>query len=223
MGRLEAAVRQAPTPPAASETGRKGHAPPMSRREKIDRLKMLMEAVRTEVILTHPEDWTAAVKSIVRNRGLRTLLYAPGLAVGRSLEAAWEDNDDGCRLVAYGDDIEHFKDTLFDLDAAITTTRGGVADTGAVILWPDAYEPRAMSLVPHLHIAILDADAIYDSLAEAITAGRWADRMPTNALLISGPSKTADIEFTLAFGVHGPKALVVLIRDPEHPRRGETP
>jgi L-lactate dehydrogenase complex protein LldG len=37
--------------------------------------------------------------------------------------------------------------------------------------------------------------------------------MPTNALLISGPSKTADIEMTLAFGVHGPRELIVLIID----------
>jgi L-lactate dehydrogenase complex protein LldG len=39
----------------------------------------------------------------------------------------------------------------------------------------------------------------------------WANDLPTNALLISGPSKTADIQVTLAYGAHGPKELVVLL------------
>jgi L-lactate dehydrogenase complex protein LldG len=86
-----------------------------------------------------------------------------------------------------------------------------VADTGAVVLWPTPHEPRLMSLVPPVHVAVLDADTIYNSMSEMMAAQNWADGMPTNALLISGPSKTADIEFTLVFGVHGPKELVVII------------
>jgi L-lactate dehydrogenase complex protein LldG len=42
-------------------------------------------------------------------------------------------------------------------------------------------------------------------------AGRWSEDMPTNLVLVSGPSKTADIELILAFGVHGPKELIVLM------------
>ena len=70
---------------------------------------------------------------------------------------------------------------------------------------------QIVSLVPHLHIAILRADRLYDTLRQAMIAQNWLDGMPTNALLISGPSKTSDIEQTLAYGVHGPRRLVVLI------------
>ena len=82
-------------------------------------------------------------------------------------------------------------------------------------MWPDANEPRLLSLVPAVHIAVLEAAHIHDSLADAIARERWAEGMPTNALLISGPSKTADIELVLTFGVHGPKELIVLVLDDE--------
>ena len=97
------------------------------------------------------------------------------------------------------------------MDAGITSTIGAIADTGAVVLWPTPAEPRTLSLVPHTHFAVVDAKKIYASMAEIMAQENWAAKMPTNALFISGPSKTADIEFTLAFGVHGPKELVVLI------------
>ncbi|NCS61823.1 MAG: lactate utilization protein C, partial [Rhodoferax sp.] len=49
----------------------------------------------------------------------------------------------------------------------------------------------------------------------AMTAESWSAGMPTNALLVCGPSKTADIQQTLAYGAHGPKELVVLLRNTE--------
>ena len=66
--------------------------------------------------------------------------------------------------------------------------------------------------VPPVHIALLEADKLYTTFAEAVQAQGWVQTgMPTNALLISGPSKSADIEQTLAYGVHGPKELVVIL------------
>ena len=70
-----------------------------------------------------------------------------------------------------------------------------------------------MSLAPPVHVALLDAVNIHNTFWEAINQVQWADGMPTNALLISGPSKTADIEQHLSYGVHGPKELIVLIRE----------
>ena len=69
-----------------------------------------------------------------------------------------------------------------------------------------------MSLVPPVHIVLLDASKIYNTFFEAQQAEGWANGLPTNSLLISGPSKTADIQQTLAYGAHGPKELVVLIK-----------
>ncbi|WP_421191495.1 LutC/YkgG family protein [Aeromonas enteropelogenes] len=108
-----------------------------------------------------------------------------------------------------------WKDDLFDAcQAGITHCAGAIADTGTLVLLPDSGEPRTLSLVPPCHIALLAASTIADNLAGLVAAGRWQQAMPTNLLLVSGPSKTADIQQTLAYGAHGPsRLLVVLVED----------
>ncbi len=98
-----------------------------------------------------------------------------------------------------------------DTPASLTGTLGAIAATGSLILWPTREEPRLMSLVPPVHFALLKASEIRDNFYEVQQEFEWAQGMPTNALLVSGPSKTADIEQVLAYGAHGPKDLVVLI------------
>ena len=183
----------------------------LSRADKVARLKQRMEAMHAEVVIIDAKNWIGALKTVLRKRVLNGLLYAPNTALGKALAAAWDS--DLPPLTGYTEAVEQCKERLFAIDAGITSTHGGLADVGALILWPDADEPRLMSLAPALHIAVLDAAKIHDSLAQAMTREHWRDQMPTNALLISGPSKTADIELVLTFGVHGPKELIVLILD----------
>ena len=183
----------------------------LSQQERIDRLKTLMENMHTEVYVVKADAWLNALKELLRQRALNGLVYGPGTPLAAALEPSWEN--DLPPLIPYVEEIEQFKDRLFIIDAGITTTRGGIAETGALILWPDAREPRLLSLVPAVHIAVLQADTIYNTFTEAMNSEHWQEGMPTNALLISGPSKTADIELTLTFGVHGPKELIVLIVD----------
>jgi len=108
--------------------------------------------------------------------------------------------------------VEQWKDELFfSTPASLTGTLGGIAATGSLVVWPTPAEPRLMSLVPPLHIALLKASEVVDNLYQIMQTQRWAERLPTNALLISGPSKTADIQQTLAYGAHGPKELIVMV------------
>lgn len=209
LGRLNAAIN-----PGAQDAPQVQHPPveALGADEKIERLKKFMEAVRTEVHVIEVADWVDPLKRILKKRALKTLLYAPETTIGEQLKDQWPiDGADLPELVTYEGDIEDFKDELFQIDAAITSTVGGIAETGVIILWPDTKEPRLMSLVPPIHIAVLEADKIYNTFSEAIQTENWPAKMPTNVLLISGPSKTADIELTLAFGVHGPKELIVII------------
>jgi L-lactate dehydrogenase complex protein LldG len=178
--------------------------------ERYPRLRKMMEAVKAEFVETTEAGWPAAVRDFVVQAGLSTLLYGPGTAAGRLLSESWPAGS-GPRLVPYARPVEEWKQELFEgIDAGFTTTRGGIAETGGLMLWPSPEEPRLMSLVPPVHIALLDTAAIHDTFWSALVSEGWAGRMPPNALLISGPSKTADIEQTLAYGVHGPKRLVVV-------------
>jgi L-lactate dehydrogenase complex protein LldG len=209
FARLTAGSRQASAPslrpdPIPAKT--------YDRSERIEKLKTLMEAMRTEVHITGAQNWAHKLEEILKQRGLKSLVYPPRTVLGDTLESHWEKDGSGLpQLIPYENKIEEFKARLFTIDAGITSTAGAIADPGALILWPSDKEPRLMSLVPSIHIAVLEADKIFSSFSEAMQKEKWSTKMPTNVVLISGPSKTADIEMTLAFGVHGPKELIVLV------------
>lgn len=190
-------------------------APDRSPAERLERLTRLLEAMRAEVHPVPETGWKTAVGDYLRERKFGTVLYGPGSEVGEAVQSAVPAGD-GPEMVPYEAPVETFKERLFtEIDAGITSARSAIAENGALVLWPDETEPRLMSLVPPVHVAVLRAADIHDTFAGAIAREGWAEGMPTNALLISGPSKTADIELVLAFGVHGPKELVVFVRTEE--------
>lgn len=178
--------------------------------EKVSQLTQQMTAVRTEVHQLNNETWLDWIKRELPQRGSNRIL----IGEHQTTQALIREHDKGLVIQTYDRDIEHWKHQLFnEIDVSITTTLGAIAETGSLILWPDASEPRLMSLVPPVHIALLNKNQIYATFSEALSALEWSENNPTNALLISGPSKTSDIEQTLAYGIHGPQQLIVLIID----------
>lgn len=185
-----------------------------SREERIERFKTRMEAVRTEVHIVARDSWLALAAQLCRDKQLNNLLLSTATPWGQAISAQAEQFPGQFpELKSYAEPIEAWKQEMFyGVDAALTSTLGGIAETGSLILWPDAEEPRLMSLVPPVHIAILEAEQLYSTFAEAVQEQQWTTRgMPTNALLVSGPSKSADIAQVMAYGVHGPKELVVVL------------
>ncbi|HEY1720153.1 MAG TPA: lactate utilization protein [Magnetospirillaceae bacterium] len=180
--------------------------------EQLARLRRIMESVHTEFLDARGADWVAALHVWMIDQGVPSLLYAPATSVGQTLVASWPMV--GPRLTPYDRTMGEWKADLFAGEGAgITGTNGAIAFTGSLILSTGPDEPRTLSLVPPVHIAVFNINQIYDTMLEAMQDQNWTAAMPTNMLLISGPSKTADIEQVLAYGVHGPKRLLVVLTD----------
>ncbi|MEB8433123.1 lactate utilization protein [Cocleimonas sp. KMM 6892] len=167
-----------------------------------------MEAVRAEIHQSTETAWPELLAELCEKKGCANLLISKQTLWSKQIE----NQTNLPELIEYDKDIEAWKKQLFyEIDASLTTSLGGISETGSLIVWPTEDEPRMMSLVPPIHFVIMEKSKLHSTFAEAMRVMDWASQMPTNALLISGPSKSADIEQTLAYGVHGPKELVVII------------
>ena len=210
LGRLRASTAPAPLPLPEVKAWFEAHQRHEDKAQRVSRLRAALEAVKTEVHDTTAADWPDLLLRLITAKGLRNLLVGNNTAHGAELEARQPAN---LELKRYAESIESWRDVLFDeVDASLTLAKSAIAETGSLILWPTPQEPRLMSLVPSVHFVLLDVATIHADFYSAMTAEAWTDSMPTNALLICGPSKTADIQQTLAYGAHGPRELVVLLR-----------
>ena len=179
--------------------------------ERIARFRERLEAVRAELHPVTRRAWVGALQALAREKGLQQLLHAPAGPLGAELRRGW-DPAAGPELITRDGPVGGWKEELFfGMDGAVTSVRAGIAETGTLVLWPDREEPRTLSLVPPVHLAVLSLDRLYCTFSELVEREQWQAGLPTNALLVSGPSKSADIEQTLAYGIHGPVELVVFL------------
>ncbi|WP_326769307.1 LUD domain-containing protein [Streptomyces sp. NBC_01591] len=199
LGRIKDALSLAPTPdmtvPRAYRTGR---TLPDDERLALftDRLVDYKATVHTCTA-----DRTAqVVAEVLRERGARRI----GVPAG--LDPQWLDAYDGEVQQDSGDIPAPRLDAL---DGVLTASAVSCAETGTIFLdgSPDQGR-RALSLVPDLHVCVVDLSTVEAGVPEAVA--RLVPQRPTT--LISGPSATSDIELERVEGVHGPRTLAVVIR-----------
>jgi len=89
-----------------------------------------------------------------------------------------------------------------NLPAGLTAASAAIAETGSLLLCGPTTQSLVASLLPPIHLAVVRADKVYASLPQVLALSEV--RESPMAVLISGPSRTADIEMTLTIGVHGP-------------------
>lgn len=93
--------------------------------------------------------------------------------------------------------------------AEVSEAAYGLAATGSVVLAASVEEPRARSLLPDVHVSLLRADRILRGLPELFEA--LGTELPSALAIVTGPSRSADIEQTLTIGVHGPGEVHVVL------------
>ncbi|GAA2447694.1 LUD domain-containing protein [Streptomyces pulveraceus] len=199
LGRIRDALALAPAPDTAVPRAyRTGRTLPDDARLALftDRLVDYKATVHTCTA-----DRTAqVVAEVLRERGARRI----GVPAG--LDPRWLDAYDGEVQQDSGDIPAPRLDAL---DGVLTASAVSCAETGTIFLdgSPDQGR-RALSLVPDLHVCVVDLSTVETGVPEAVA--RLVPQRPTT--LISGPSATSDIELERVEGVHGPRTLAVVIR-----------
>lgn len=179
------------------------------------RMQAALEAVRAQVWCARADEWPAQLARRIAEADVARIVVDAVSPEGRALRAALPPE---VEAVTFERPLEDWKAELFGtVDAGFTVARSGIAATGTLVLAPDANAPRTVSLVPPLHIALVYAHTLHADLHQALHTERWQDGMPTNLVLATGPSKTSDIQQTLAYGAHGPRwTWVVIVTDVPH-------
>lgn len=99
-------------------------------------------------------------------------------------------------------------ETLAQAEIGITGADWGLAETGSLVLAAGPGRPQAVSLLPPLHLALLRSDRILPGLAALF---ELCSPLPSALVLITGPSRSADIGLVPVLGAHGPTAVSVLL------------
>jgi L-lactate dehydrogenase complex protein LldG len=169
------------------------------------------------------------VQTIVQARaGRRVVVSGEPLLAALNLPARLHSLDIEVTPVAQLTSADS-RDVLFGADLGITGADYLVAETGSIVLLHRPDEPRSASLLPPVHVVVAQRGQIVPDLFDLFAAlGTPADSLPGPVLpscvtIITGPSKTGDIELRLVTGVHGPGEVHCVLIDPPALAASATP
>ena len=151
-----------------------------------------------------PSDLDTALKTLVEEQKIHkaAVWETPQL---KQLSVAEILNSLGVELVS----PNASKHEMAHCDLGITEADYLLPETGTLVLKSSAQKPRAVSLLPRLHLAVVRPEMLRADMHQVFTEAKDHHYL----VFITGPSRTADIELTVTLGVHGPKKLYVWMMD----------
>jgi L-lactate utilization protein LutC len=151
------------------------------------------------------EDAVDIVLSLVQAKAARRVLLGGGL---EALPLADALPRAGVEVIRAG---EGGKAQYFAADVGISGVDRLVAETGSVVMLTRPDQPRSLTLLPPVHVAVARRDQIVADLFDLFEKPLTAAALPACVSIITGPSKTGDIELKLVTGVHGPGEVHVVL------------
>jgi L-lactate dehydrogenase complex protein LldG len=109
---------------------------------------------------------------------------------------------------SYGRDAREVQE---EAELGLTGCLAAIAETGSLVLLSGPRRSRTVSLLPPVHVALVPSGVIVGDLAAVFAGHAEALRESACCTLVTGPSRTADIELTLTLGVHGPGRVIVVV------------
>jgi L-lactate dehydrogenase complex protein LldG len=166
----------------------------------------MCEENKMHVTLTSPDELPEKLADFLRNEKVRRVALAGGgilekLNLAASLRQAGFDAQLWRHLTL---------DDLYDFDCGVTNVDFAVAETGTLVVRASPAHGRALSLVPPIHVAVVEQANLLQDLVDLFQS-LTSQGLGSAVSLITGPSKTSDIEMNLVVGVHGPMKVQVFL------------
>ena len=197
LARVRAALDGRPEPPAVPRDHRAEGSLP--RDALLELLVERLEETGAHVVRSSAPE--AAIRAELELRGAASVVVDPALPAALRPDGGEVREDDG---LTPGD--------LDALDGAVTTCLAACAETATLAFdGGPGQGRRAITLVPDLHVCVVAADQVVETVPELVARLEPSARAGRALVLVSGPSATSDIEFQRVEGVHGPRQLVVVL------------
>ncbi|GHQ98137.1 LutC/YkgG family protein [Helicobacter pylori] len=164
---------------------------------------------KAEVIESAKENLEQAILKALENFKSKKVLHSTDLNLNLNFEAFKDFT-----LQPYDKEIEAMREELFEIDTALLHGVCGISSLGMIGAVSSHASPRLLSLITLNCIILLKKESIVRNLSEGMQALKNQSKngvLPTNMLLIGGPSRTADIELKTVFGVHGPQKVAIIL------------
>ncbi|MFB3148859.1 MAG: lactate utilization protein C [Thermodesulfobacteriota bacterium] len=169
-----------------------------------------LNKVNTNVIEAGSEDEVKSfLQDIIKEKELKSFAVWESQFL-KEINLKQDFKDAGLKLITAKN-----KNRMANADIGITEVDYAIADTGTLVLLTDKNQPRSVSLLPPIHVAIVRPENFVRNIKDLfiILKSRLQNSEDITSCMtfVTGPSRTADIELSLTLGVHGPKELYVLI------------